>query len=433
MGSFPAASLRGFVAEVWFAFRVANQYDGEMSRPAWISLLVLVLVLGGLGFWLTQRPAQVTSAPEPKPVVQVVDSTPELPAPHPLPTTQTNMAVPTPVQPSPTSLVAPEMRALIQQLTAVDFASAALNPEQAALWKTNLHQLIQAGTNAIPAIREFLQQNKDARFDPKLGKNLLGYPSLRVALLDALQQIGGPAALQLAVETLHTASQPHEIGQLARHLEADAPGQHRDAVLSAARESLAMASSGKLTGVDVGPLFDLMSRYGGAGAVNDLQQGAKPYRYYAAVALANVPDGVGIPALIGMLREPEGPNKSTHVPALEALAQLAAQYPEAGARLIDEANRKQIPDTLWPSIAESLAGARSMIGNLAEWGLTPQSGDKTLHLAAGNQNILKRRNPGELNPEQRQQRITYIDQLLALNPGPIAVEHLQKAKTTLAK
>lgn len=405
----------------------------------WIPVVLILALLAAVGSWVytSKRAKQHSAEGGPTSTAQpAMDSRANLNTPSP------SAVIPSPEAVAPASApqaqqpahppASPVMRALVNRL-AIDFSKGAITAEQVAEWKTNLQQLVQAGSGGVSAIREFLQQNKDVPFDPKQGGSLLGAPSLRMALLQALQQIGGPEALALAVDTLHTTSQPLEIAQLARHLEADAPAQYRDAILSAARESLAMGTGGKLGGADVGPLFDVMSRYGGTAALNDLQTAAAHYRYYSALALANIPDGGGIPALSQMLREPGGPNKSTQIPALEALAQLAAFYPEAGARLIEQAKHNQIPDTLWPSIAESIAGrARFYLGSLADLGLTPQSGDRTFHLNAGNQNVLKRQSAVQLTPEQVQQSIGLIDSLLALNPSPVGIESLQKNKTTLS-
>ena len=413
-----------------------------MSRQSPVIAALVILLAVGVGVWLfsAKKPrTQDASSAVPRHTQSVEPATNGGPSAPSSRAQNTSSAVPPVESPTNTSL-APvpsednsSTRALIQNLAALDFSRPGFTAEQAAVWKTNLQSLIEAGTNSIPGIREFLRDGKDVRFNAKQGENLVGYPSLRVALLNALQQIGGPAALNLALETLGSASQPNEIAQIAQHLEADGPGQHRDAILAAARNSLAMGTAGKLEGADVGPLFDVMSRYGGVAAVGDLQGAASPYRYYSAVALANLPEGAGISALSQMLREPNGPNKSTHTPALEALAQLAAFYPEAGARLIEQAKLNQVPDTLWPSIAETMSGARFMIGNLSEWGLSPQSGDKTFHLAAGNQNVLKRRNIAQFTTEQREQVRAYVQQLLALNLSPVATEHLQKAQMAISQ
>ena len=245
----------------------------------------------------------------------------------------------------------PQTRQLVAALTQL---KGPITPDQAAAWKTNLAQLIQQGPVAVPAIREFLEQNKDIPYDYSQGGNLLGAHSLRLALLQALEAIGGPEAIQLAADTLQTATEPREIAQIARQLELQAQGQYREAILHAARESLAMATTGRLGQTDTGPLFNVLTQYGGADAVPDLQKVTSPFRYYSAIGLAQLPDGAGIPALSDLLRQPNGPPRSTHNAALEALAQLAPTYPEARDKILEQARLKQVPETLWPSIADSL-------------------------------------------------------------------------------
>ena len=293
-------------------------------------------------------------------------------------------------------------------------------------------QLVQQGPAAVPAIREFLEQNKDIPYDYSQGGNQLGAHSLRLALLQALEAIGGPEAMQLATDTLQTATEPREIAQLAHQLESEAPGQHREAILHAARESLAMATVGKLGQTDTGPLFNVLTQYGGADAVPDLQKVTSPFRYYSAIGLAQLPDGAGIPVLSDMLRQPNGPPRATHNAALEALAQLAPAYPEARDKILEQARLKQVPETLWPSIADSLTGAKLQIGNLADEGLAPQSGDKTYHLAQGPQNFYSRPNPTALAPEQVQQVSEFINQLLQTELPALGLESLQRAKEKLA-
>ena len=393
-------------------------------------LLVALIVLAGafaLGFWLsksrTPTPALApvhTAAPEeaamPTPATHGTN-TPPTPAP--------GAAVPAPAVPEPSS----ETRQLIGALTQV---KGPITPEMAAIWKTNLMQLVQQGAAAIPAIREFLEQNKDIPYDYKQGGNLLGAHSLRLALLQAIEAIGGPEAMQLAVDTLQTTTQPREIAQIARHLEGQAQGQYREAILSAARESMAMAAGGKLGQTDAGPLFNVMAQYGGAEAIGDFQKVTSPFRYYAALALAQLPDGAGIPALSEMLRQPNGPPRATHNAALEALAQLAPTHAEAREIILRQARLKQIPETLWPSIAESLTGAKFFIRNLAEDGLTPQSGDKTYHIGQGPQDFFSRRDAASLTPEQKHQILQFLDQLLQTEVPALGLESLQKSKEKVA-
>ena len=327
----------------------------------------------------------------------------------------------------------PELSAETRQLlAALVQVKGPITPELAAFWKTNLMQLVQHGPAAVPAIREFLAQNKDIPYDYKQGGSLLGAHSLRLGLLQALESIGGSEAVQLAVDTLQTTTEPREIAQIARHLEKQAEGQYRETILNAARESMAMAAAGKLGQTDAGPLFNVMAQYGGANAIGDFQKVTSPYRYYAALALAQLPDGAGIAPLSQMLRQPNGPPRATHNAALEALAQLAPAYPEAREIILQQARLKQIPETVWPSVAESLTGAKFFIRNLAEDGLTPQSGDKTYHIGQGPQDFFSRRDAAPLTPEQKQQMAQFLDQLLQTEVPALGLESLQKSKEKVA-
>jgi len=364
--------------------------------------------------------------PEPLPAQEQGKGPARTPTP---PVVQEQPPVPTPDKPS-----RPEPSAQTRQLVAaLTQFKGSITPEMAALWKTNLMQLIQQGPAAVPAIREFLEQNKDIPYDYKQGGNQLGAHSLRLALLEALEVIGGPEAMQLAVDTLQTTTEPREIAQIAKHLESQAQGQHRAAILDAARESLAMAAAGKLGQTDAGPLFNVMAQYGGTEAIPDFQKVASPFRYYTAIGLAQLPDGAGVPALAQMLRQPNRPPRGTHSAALEALAQLAPAYPEARELILQQARLKQIPETLWPSIAKSLLGAKLFIGDLSEEGLPPMSGDMTTHLAQGPQNFYSRPDSVKLTPEQAQQMSQFIDQLLQTEVPALGLESLQKGKEKLAQ
>ena len=399
-----------------------------MRRSFLIIAFLVLAVAFAIGFWLAKQrastsedppaPEQVESEPATSPAETVTQMPPQQPLASPAPIN----AVPAGPEPSA------ETRALIAALTQT---KGPITPEMAAAWKSNLTQLVQQGAAAVPAIREFLAQNKDIPYDYKQGGNLLGAHSLRLALLQALEAIGGPEAMQLALDTLQTTTEPREIAQIAKHLETQAEGQHREAILNATRESLAMAASGKLGRTDPAPLFNLMAQYGGAEAIAEFQKTASPFRYYSALALAQVPEGGGIPALGQMLRQANGPPRATHNAALEALAQLAPTYPTARELILQQALAGQIPETLWPSLAESFAGAKFFMIDLSDEGLTPQSGDKTYHLDLGPQNFFSRANSVQLTPEQKQQMSHFIDQLLQTQVPALGLESLQKSKEKL--
>jgi hypothetical protein len=340
------------------------------------------------------------------------------PAPRPkAPAPATGLAMPR-IEPTP------ETRRLVSALATLDL-SAPLTAEAAAAWRENLARLVQNGPAALPAIQEYLALNKDLNFESVPGgAGLLGSTSLRMSLLDALGNMAGPEALSLSAQVLQNTTDPREISLLARNLERQAPEQYRDAAISAARAAMAEAGAGRLTGKDIGPLFEVLSTYGGPNAVQDFQQAATgQWKYYATIALAGLPEGAGVPALVQMVADSGG----GRVAAMQALAQLIPDYPDARDVIIEQARQARIPDATWINIAGALIGERFQIGNA--------SGDnnpnlRTWHLAYGNQNYYASATP--LTPEQVQQRLALIDQFLGVNVNnAFATAALQDAKSKL--
>jgi len=310
----------------------------------------------------------------------------------------------------------------------------ALTQDQTTQWKQSLTQLVQQGAAAVPAMRQFLARNVDLDFGLE-GSQILGYSSVRTAMFDALQQIGGPEAMSLMLETLHTTSDPREIALLARNLEGQAPEQYRQEAINAAREALAMAAEGKLDDRDVGPLFEVLQKFGGATAVSDLEQAAGQWKYYASLSLAQLADGAGIPALIQMARDPAAAGKGTLGVALEMLAQVAPQYPEARSALIEQARQNKIPPNLWPYVASSLTGDQYQYREsvFASSGATAAAGDlKAIHIHFGNQNLYSSGGSG-LSPDQINQQLSLIDELLLANNDSTAADPLRQSRDLLLK
>jgi hypothetical protein len=421
-----------------------NQNPPEgVRKPVVIVIVAVALAAGGLVLMKMRggksEPAP-QSTPEPTPT-RTVKRPPEAPPaetmpveaapPAPPPTTSPAVATRNAATPSAAAIPrgpepTPETRRLVSMLANLDLNT--LTPETAAAWKQNLQQLIQNGAAAVPAIQEFLALNKDLNFDaaPDAAK-LLGSSSLRLSLLEALGNIGGPEAIALSAQTLQSTLDPREIALLANSLERLAPEQYREMAVSAARAALAQASAGNLGGRDVGPLFGVLIQYGGATAVADLQQAAGgPWKYYGAIALAQMADGAGVAALVQMATDPNSPAAGGRLAALQILGQLAANSPEARDTLLDQARRGTIPAATWLNIAAALGGERFQIG-----ALDPREypNARTWHLNYGNQNYFAR--PEPLTPEQGSQRLALIDQFIAANPGQAALAALQDARNKL--
>jgi len=309
-------------------------------------------------------------------------------------------------------------------------ANGPLTPERVAEWKTNLLQLVQQGATGVPAIREFLDKNTDFEFWAS-GSQALGYASARRAMFDALQQIGGPEAVSAMTSVLGTTADPKEIAILAKNLAQQDPEQYRGEVLNAVHEAMQMAANKNLEGSDVGPLFEVLQKYGGPSAVADLEQAAGTWKYYASMALAQLPDGAGVPSLVRMAQDLSTGTRTT---AMEMLAQIATQYPQARQALLDQVRANTIPPNMWPYLTGPLSGDQfqvqdSVMDNTTN--LVKSSDLKTTHIAFGNQNFISAPPAGGMTADQISQQMALLDELIAAASNPAAVNALQQSKEML--
>jgi len=322
----------------------------------------------------------------------------------------------------------------VTTLAQLDLTHGPVTVEQAAAWKKTLNQLAAQGQNAVPAIREFLKKYLDINFETMEGGGNLGFSSLRLALLDTLQKIGGPAALDVMLETLRNTFDQTEIAVLARYLEKDDPQQYREAAVGAARAALDFATTDKWDGRDVAPLFDVLKNYGGANAIPDFEKYANTWFNYTPVVLAQLPDGAGVPALIRLARGSDGSASLGRDISQRMLAQVSLQSPEAANALIEQAIADRIRASAWPGVAVALTGStleltrsaldptRSLAGGQRQGGF---------HIAMGNQNYMQNPPPTDMTFEDINGRIQLIQTLLGSTSNSVAIENLLKSLNTL--
>src|SRR6266404_3636904 len=303
-------------------------------------------------------------------------------------------------------------RQLVAGLTNLDFSRGPITKEQAEQWKQGLQTLTAQGAAGIPAIREFLEQNKELNFSALSGGAQLGQSSLRSAMINALAQIGGPEATGVMLQTLQSTTLPSEIAQLAQMLEQQAPGQYRQETTSAIQDILGMAGKGQLEGFDVGPLFKVLQNYGDASSASALEQLAPQWRYYATMSLAGLQDGAGVTSLVREAQDPAAGGRRDF--AYQMLAQVAGQYPDASAALLDQARANQISDSAWRKIATGLAGDQYQLGT-PPGDATPLPGLKTYHIQNGNQNFYS---VPVASDGQMEQRLALINQFLSATSNP---------------
>lgn len=334
----------------------------------------------------------------------------------------------------PSESVAPpvatlEARRLVESLIHLEPAAGVLTQEQAAAWKQNLQDLIAQGRAGAAAIREFLAQNREYDFGPG-AKEVLGYDTARTAVLGALAEIGGPEAVRAMTEVLQTIADPREIALLAQSLEKLEPGQHRQEVLEAARQTLSMASTQRLQLPDAAPLFEVLQKYGGTAAIADLERAAGQWNYYGAIALAQLPNDAGIPTLVQLAQDSKT-SGNVRDATLQMLAQVSDRSSEARATLLALGRHTQMSLFTWQLVASSLAGDQVGLLNSAfedRQALARTSGLRTV-ATSDNQNYFAV--PANLTAEQANQRIALIDELLSGMSDPQIKQLLQQSKTAL--
>ena len=310
--------------------------------------------------------------------------------------------------------------------------AAAQTPEFAEQWKANFQQLVTSGPAGVAAIAEFLKQNTDLAFDdPKA----FGFASARLAMVDALGKMGGTEAIGLMSEMLQTAAVPREIAALAKQLDALAPEQYRQQAVDAARQTLAMAKGNQLEGYDVAPLFEVLQQYGGAGALPDLTQQGAAWRNYAAMALAALPDGAGVPALVEMTQPTPGggTNPGRHA-ALEALTQMAVGNAQARAALVEQISANTLPPYMWAYMEPLLAGNEryfqdSVLNDQILALLEAKTSSS--HISSNNENFFYASRGGGLTVEQVQQQMSLVNDLRAATKDPQALQSLERAQRKL--
>src|SRR5438093_4182055 len=172
---------------------------------------------------------------------------------------------------------APEVRTVTRTTTVTNRLSAdeilarlaRLNPETSEESRNhvlrqvvyNLQLLASLGEEALPVIHDFLKQNRDIDYSvdvlnaagERVGRSaasswatrnvtltdFLVPPSLRLGLIDVLDQIGGETAQGILAEVLDTTGRRVEVPHTSRVLQREVPGKYRDNALKAAKELLA--------------------------------------------------------------------------------------------------------------------------------------------------------------------------------------------------
>jgi len=428
--------------------RAAEKDRGVRSPVKWVAIVAVGLCLAAFA-WRLLRPTTPpggTQAAAPVAVTNTVarrtpvvtrpkpaEAGTEVTTSEPSSATVRTAAPPAAAAPAPPAPVDPALSALVASLGQVGGTNFVLTPELAAAWRTNFQKIVEGGAASVPALKAFLDQHVDFDFNRDTWQ-ALGFPSARIAAFDALRQIGGPEAQAVMEKTLGETAVPKEIAALARSLEDSAPGQYRERSLAAAREALAAAAAAKDPQVDVAPLFEVFQHYGDASVIPELEKATGQWKYYAVNALANLPEGAGIPALLQMADPATG--SGNRLIALETISRMAAEDSAMKEFLVTQVTGKQIPANFWPYLSGPLTGDQyfpvdsviTQFPTLQSW-----SDLKTTRIPYGNQNLYSVPGDQSQTAEGISQRIAFVDDLLKTTSDPAAVQALQQARNTLQK
>ena len=338
----------------------------------------------------------------------------------------------------------PYATSLIYRLARIEFTNGTLSIRQAEVIRQALKELIALGPAAVPAIRKFLLGFENVAFENLVGGNLLEYPTLRLALLDVLGKIGGSDAERVLHGQLEATAEPVEIAALARTLERLAPGQYREPILHATQELLAqisnelLSSEGELINVDTAPLFTVLQKYGDETVVAELEKVPPWLQQYATVTLANLAGGEGIQYLARMSSNPTTLQSEGGRLALQMLTQVAVDNLEAQEALFDTVSTDQIPASMWPRLAEVLAGNSQVQlqkpdeKTLALLGSTGKNPYSTNTIVDRQTQVLYSVNTSAvLTDPEIDHRLALIDRLMEETADPAAIQALEKARSSL--
>lgn len=409
--------------------------------------LVAVAIVVALGASRLRRPTVEVGGKEVPPPFESTDQ-PRLPgAPTPeihdstTPLTDYTTTVnatderPSAPEPHPGATAEPsgESRQLVTGLTTLNFSNAPASDGFTARWKQDFQTLVQTGSAGIPAILEFLKLNRDFEFDTTVSQ-AIGFQTARQTMFEALLAIGGPEGTSATLATLQTTADPKEIALLAQNLDKLDPGQHRSEALAAARTGMALAAHGDLPGRDVAPLFEVFQRFGDASTAPELEQAASQWKYYATLALANLPEAAGIPSILKMA-DPSGSSQNRLV-ALEMVVQLSVDHPEVREFLVNQMLGKQIPVGYWAYLESPLSGNQyyPAAAAITQYpALQSMSDLKTTHIESGNQNLYTLPATRSMSSDGIAQFTALIDELTPRTTDPTALATLQKAREALEK
>ena len=250
----------------------------------------------------------------------------------------------------------------------------------------HLQMLVELGDHALPVIRDFLKQNQDVDYVNDV-VNAAGEhirrgsstsfasrqatqtdffmpPSLRLGLIDVLDQVGGEQAQGILAEQLDTTGRAIEVAYIARVLQEEAPDKYRDNALKAAKELLASPPAidqpNRFDENAKAYLFQVLAMYNDTSFAKNAQtlliapDGRVDKQ--ALTYLNNVLKEQAVPALVQAYQNPQLTNQSEKASLFNALLNFAGASPQANQMLQDFVASDHNPAAIRAYTIQGLAG-----------------------------------------------------------------------------
>src|SRR5437763_5588559 len=119
--------------------------------------------------------------------------------------------------------------------------------------------------------------------------------------------------------------------------------------------------------------------------------------------------------------------------ALEMLAQLSTQYPDARAALVEQARANKIPPNMWPYLTPLLAGDLYHYQDSSLGSATPSKRSNAAYVVLGNQHFYTAPAAEILTRDEINQRLAVIDELQLATSEPAALKALDHSRDLLGR
>ncbi len=243
--------------------------------------------------------------------------------------------------------------------------------------------LVDLGGESLPVIQAFLKENKDvdyagdvlnesgervsrAGFNSRLAArtDFLMPPSLRLGLIDVLDQIETEESEAILAEILDTTGRGVEVAYIARVLEETVPKKYRDNALKAAKELLAnppdFDSPNRIDENARTYLYSVLSMYQDTSFAENAQallitKEGRVDRQAMGYLTTTLKEG-GVPALYAAYSDQRLTNQNERAHIFNAIMNFAGPSPEANKLFTEILNDEKVPAAIRAYAVIGLSG-----------------------------------------------------------------------------